>query len=93
MLVNAMHILEGKLAASDTGLVGDHAEFEPGILQCLQGGTDTGINDNLLGTMQIILVLDERAIPIQKHRAIHGDEASVKAAGTQSVNTILDFAP
>jgi hypothetical protein len=81
-----MHILDGKVAAPHAGLVRDNKEFEPGILQTLQRGANAGIDDDLLGTMEIITVLDERAVSIQKHRAIHGGGASGKPAAAQRGN-------
>jgi hypothetical protein len=73
-----MHVLDGKVTTPDSRLIRDDEQFETRILQTLECCGDTGINDNLFRTMEVILFLDERAVPIQKHRAIHGGGASGK---------------
>src|SRR5206468_3159716 len=70
-LVDALDVGQGKITASDPGLVRYDEQFEAGVLQSLQRFRRARKERDLDRIARVILLLDDGSIPVQEHGTLH----------------------
>ena len=74
MLVNPLDVLQGEVTTTDSRLVGDNEKLEARILHPFQGLGRSGENHHVFRSMKIVLLLNHRAVAVQKNCQRHAAE-------------------
>ena len=86
MPVDRFHVLKREVAPPNPGLIRDDKQQKTALLQPPQGCSGAGNNDNVFKAVQVISLLDDHAIAVEKHGALH--EWRLKLASNSSGLTV-----